>query len=211
MLRYWGPMSLAVLLGRRLSMSATPSLMVCSIGNPEPEYQGTRHNVGHLILDHMVANLKFTAFNKHRNLVKGVYSVPTNLEWDKIFLFKSNESLMNLQGHWVNKNWQLFSRSQPHPHLIIIHDDIQLPLGKVQVRVQGTSARGHNGLRSIDDVIGKTYTKISIGIGKPPNEHVISYVLGKFKHLEQDILQYDVTSQVIDMLKLMRSGKYINH
>lgn len=191
-----------------------PFLMIASIGNPEPEFSGSRHNVGHIALDKLVENhwTHFKQFGKHRNITRGVYSVSETDKLQNVLLYKSNETFMNLQGEPVFKNWRQVKRIQEvkyDPALVVLHDEIQLPLGKIQIRRQGTSARGHNGLRSLDSIMGKNYTKISIGVGKPPNQYVADYVLAKFKRPEMEILTYDVMPQVVEALEEMVSGKYV--
>lgn len=171
----------------------SPSLLVTSIGNPEPRYSNTRHNVGHWIIDQLLRSypdmFRESELNSHQRL--GVF-------WESISnspsvtLFKSTNSYMNLQGTPVSKVWNQFRKSEQRrgnfPVLVVIHDELQMPLGKIQLRKQGTSARGHNGLRSIDLAIGRTYTKISIGIGKPVRQDVAEYVLSPFEKNEKDIL-----------------------
>lgn len=188
--------------------------MIASIGNPEPEYSSTRHNVGHFALDKLIQDhwTNFKDFSKHRNLSRGVYSVSNDSNKSNILLFKSNDTLMNLQGDPIFNNWRNIKRMQSNnynPALIVLHDEIQLPLGKIQIRKQGTSARGHNGLRSIDSIMGKEYTKISIGVGKPPNKFVADYVLARFKRPEIEILTYDVMPQIVEVLEEMLKGRYI--
>ncbi|CAH6723007.1 peptidyl-tRNA hydrolase [[Candida] jaroonii] len=188
--------------------------MIASIGNPEPEYTFTRHNVGHFALDKLIEDhwTNFKSFTKHRNLSRGVYSVSNDSNMSNILLFKSNDTLMNLQGDPIFTNWRNVKRMQTNnysPALVILHDEIQLPLGKIQIRKQGTSARGHNGLRSIDSIMGKEYTKISIGVGKPPNKFVADYVLARFKRPEIETLTYDVMPQIVEVLEEMMKGKYI--
>lgn len=182
---------------RTLASSArnemTPSLLVTSIGNPEPRYSNTRHNVGHWIIDQIVRSYPdmFRESGINYNGGLGVFWESTSNS-PNITLFKSTNSYMNLQGSPVSKVWNQYRKSeQSHgnvPFLVVIHDELQMPLGKIQLRKQGTSARGHNGLRSIDLAIGKTYTKISIGIGKPVGQDVAEYVLSPFEKNEKDIL-----------------------
>lgn len=200
---------------RALSQTSKPPyLMVASIGNPEPEYTNSRHSVGHWVLDKLIEShwTGFQPFKKHRNIGHGVYSVSKDESLSNVLLYKSNETYMNLQGSPIYANWNLVRRVQAdkyNPALVIIHDEIQLPLGKIQVRRQGTSPRGHNGLRSIDSVMGKHYTKIAVGVGKPPNKYVADYVLAKFKKPEMEVLVYDVMPQVVEVLEKMVEGEYI--
>lgn len=194
----------------------SPYLMIASIGNPEPQYTNSRHSVGHWVLDTLIQShwKNFHSFKKHRNISRGVYSLSEDDNFSNVFLYKSNETFMNLQGDPIYANWSLIRRvkSEDHnPALVVIHDEIQLPLGKIQVRRQGTSARGHNGLRSIDGVMGQNYTKIAVGVGKPPNKYVAEYVLAKFKKPELEVLTYDVMPQIVEVLEDMSRGRYIEN
>lgn len=191
-----------------------PFLMIASIGNPEPQYQGTRHNVGHWALDELITNhwTSFNQFQNHKNIPDGVYSTSSVGGLSDVFLFKSIYSFMNLQGAPVSKTWQKVSNYQKatrSPALVVLHDELQVPFGKFQIRKQLSSARGHNGLRSIDSLMGGGYTKISIGIGKPTAKDLSNYVLSPFTPLEQEVLTYDVMPQIVNVLQEMKDGKYI--
>lgn len=197
-----------------ISSNKEPFLMVASVGNPEPEYSRTRHNVGHWVLQQLVDNhwTNFQAFQKHRNITKGKYSVSGDSSTKNVILYKSDETYMNLQGEPIYQNWKQIQRIQAeqyNPVLVIIHDEILLQLGKIQIRRRGTSARGHNGLRSLDKIIGPNYLKIAVGVGKPPNKYVADYVLANFKKPELEVLTYDVMPKVVQALEEFLEGKHI--
>lgn len=188
--------------------------MVASVGNPEPEYSRTRHNVGHWVLQQLVDShwVNFQQFQKHRNITKGKYSVSGDSHLKNVILYKSDETYMNLQGEPIYNNWRQIRRVQEDEHnpaLVVIHDEILLPLGKIHIRRRGTSARGHNGLRSLDKIVGPNYTKIAVGVGKPPNKYVADYVLANFKKAEVETLTYDVMPQIVKVLEEMAEGKYV--
>ncbi|WEJ97408.1 peptidyl-tRNA hydrolase [Yamadazyma tenuis] len=188
--------------------------MVASIGNPEPDYSGSRHSVGHWVLEQLVQNhwKNFSRFQKHRNISRGPYSVSQDSVSSNVLLFKSNETYMNLQGEPIHANWSEVRRIQSRqfsPALVVVHDEISLPLGKIQIRKQGSSPRGHNGLRSIDKIMGQNYTKIAVGVGKPPNKYVADFVLAKFKRPEVEVLEYDVMPQIVQVLEQMTKGEHI--
>lgn len=196
-----------------LEPEKSPFLMVASIGNPEPQYQGTRHNVAHWALEELVKNhwMHFKKFQTHKNISEGVYSTSNTDVLSNVFLFKSTNSFMNLQGDPISKTWNKVRDFQKHNHspaLVVIHDDLQVPLGKFQIRKQRTSARGHNGLRSIDSLVGGGYTKISIGIGKS-SKNVSNYVLSPFTYEELEALTYDVMPKIATELQDMATGKHV--
>lgn len=190
--------------------SSLPSskVIVASIGNPSPQYDGTRHSVGHWILD-VVRENYWTDFTKFSGSggIDTAYSSEGNHQ--NVLLAKSVKSYMNLQGKPISKLWQKYSKN--NPCLVVIHDELQIPLGKVQIRRRNTSARGHNGLRSIDKAMGNDYSKIAIGIGKPAAKHLVSdYVLSKFTKSELEILREVTIPRVVEVLEEMSRGKHIH-
>lgn len=186
-----------------------PFLAVMAIGNPVNSYSGTRHNVGLWMLEQMQQIWPDMDSFKQSSRYLGFEESRSSSR--ELLMLKSVSTFMNLQGGVVQKAWSKFQNdfSEYSPALVVLHDEIQLPLGKIQIRVQNTSARGHNGLRSIDSKLGPGYVKISIGIGKPTNGAVDKYVLGKFKENELDILERDSVPKVEKALEDMVAGKHI--
>lgn len=127
-----------------------------------------------------------------------------------VTLAKSTDSYMNLQGSPIGRAWQKFQhdhKGQPC-ELVIVHDEIQVALGKVQIRRKRTSARGHNGLRSIDRAVGNEYTKIAVGIGKPAGD-VADYVLSKFDRAQLEVLETITVPRVMEIVEEMAQGKHL--
>lgn len=186
-------------------------VLIASIGNPEPAYSGSRHNVGHYLLDKLTKAYwpGFGNFDP-RNGIDGLMKRTSDHELENVTFFMSCLTYMNIQGPEICKAWNSFKKVyRGHPTaLVIIHDELQIPLGKVQVRRINTSARGHNGLRSIDNSIGKSYTKVAVGIGKPMNKDISDYVLSKFSEEELYILNNDVLPRVSSIILDMSDGKY---
>lgn len=172
-------------------LQLTRCLFVCSIGNPEPQYKGTRHNVGHRVMDQLIHN-----YWKDHLYKEGSYYY--SRKYPNLVLFKSDSTLMNLQGKTMSKHFQQFHKQS---RLIVLHDDLERDLGKFQVRKSGTSSRGHNGLKSIDGVYKDRYSKIAIGIGRPTSKTVTNYVLLKFDAKEQEVLDFDVIPKVVKELE----------
>lgn len=190
---------------RQYSLPAS-SVVIASIGNPSPQYDGTRHSVGHWVLDE-VKEKYWKDFSRFSG-ASGV-EIATSETNPNVLLAKSIKSYMNLQGKPISKFWQ---KHKKDARLVIVHDELQIPLGKVQIRRRNTSARGHNGLRSIDNSMGNDYTKIAIGIGKPAAKHdlVSDYVLSKFTKNEMDVLREVTIPRVAQILEEMSQGKHIN-
>ncbi|ODV80209.1 peptidyl-tRNA hydrolase [Suhomyces tanzawaensis NRRL Y-17324] len=179
---------------RANTLGARRELFIASIGNPEPEYQSTRHNVGHMFFDYLTAR-----WASHLTS-NGEYYISS--KYPKVVLFKSSKSFMNLQGRPISKHYRKHGTS-----LVIIHDELQIDLGKLQIRKPGTSARGHNGLKSINSHLPNTYTKVAIGIGRPLDKsQVLKHVLGKFSALEMDKLDEVFPRALRELEKLIESA-----
>jgi len=151
--------------------------VIVGLGNPEKKYEQTRHNVGFLVLDAFQKEHGFSEFTlsrKHTSLIsKGI------LNETKILLAKP-QTFMNNSGRAVK------SLAATKPDLILVHDDIDIPLGKIKISKNRGSA-GHKGIDSIIQSLGtKNFTRIRIGIqptrGKPTN--VEKFVLQKFSKQE---------------------------
>ncbi|KAK6459894.1 peptidyl-tRNA hydrolase-domain-containing protein [Scheffersomyces coipomensis] len=183
---------------RNPGLNNTRCLFIASIGNPEPEYEGTRHNIGHRFIDQLI-NIYWK-----QHLIKEGDHYFKSKRYPNIVLFKSNDSLMNLQGYAISKHYQQFQ--QEGSKLIILHDELQIAVGKYQIRKPGTSPRGHNGLKSINKFISNDkYTKVAIGIGRPPDKkNVIDYVMTKFKDNELEAIDFEVLPKcLIELEKLV--------
>ena len=147
--------------------------LVVGLGNIGPEYECTRHNIGFMIIDHIAKGLT-VSFEDRRYGYVGKCRVK-NAE---MILLKPT-TYMNLSGNAV-RYW-LQKENIPIERLIVICDDISLPLGKIRIRPQGSDG-GHNGLKHIASVIGsQQYVRLKFGVGNNfPKGNQIEYVLGKF-------------------------------
>lgn len=177
------------IVGIRPFSSKSGGVLVVSIGNPEPQYKNTRHNVGHWILEELHKSnfpVEFGPWKDNETFGGAVSFSKDGL----VVLVRSLGSYMNTQGKPVSKIVQSYAKEKT---LLVVHDDLQKDVGRLQVRLPGTSARGHNGLKSIDQSIGKLYSKVSIGIGRPDKKpNVTDYVLSKFTLSEQAQLEKTV-------------------
>ena len=148
--------------------------LISGLGNPGDKYKNTRHNIGFLVIDEITKNLSITNIN-NSNFQAIVQKNLTNLYVKpQTFMNASGDSIISIVDYY----------DIPNENIIIIHDDLDLPFGTVKFKVGGGHG-GHNGLRSIDEHIGKEYIRIRIGIGKPENkENVSNYVLSNFSKEE---------------------------
>lgn len=147
--------------------------LVVGLGNIGSEYEFTRHNIGFMIIDHIAKGLT-VSFEDRRYGYVGKCRVK-NAE---MILLKPT-TYMNLSGNAV-RYW-LQKENIPIDRLIVVCDDISLPLGKIRIRPQGSDG-GHNGLKHIASVIGsQQYVRLKFGVGNNFSKgNQIEYVLGKF-------------------------------
>lgn len=173
---------------------------IIGLGNPGLEYENTRHNIGFIIVDLIKDILNISQENKKFD---GLFSMKN--EW---ILFKPC-SFMNLSGIPVMKLLQFYKVSLND--ILVIHDDLDLPLGRIKVKKGGGSG-GHNGIRSIDKMLGVEYFRLRIGIGKPAY-NVSGYVLEKFSSDEKIILQklYDYCKKNYTQLLNNEYEKFVSN
>ncbi len=142
--------------------------LIVGLGNPTDKYQNNRHNIGFMVIDQLIDDL--CALNITKNSFKGLLYKKGNL-----FLLKPL-TYMNLSGESV----LAVSRYYKISDIIVIHDELDIPLGRIKIK-HGGSSGGHNGLKSIDNIIGQEYDRIRIGISRPAEKgDVISHVLSDF-------------------------------
>lgn len=193
-------------------------ILFVGLGNPGAQYAGTRHNVGQWALEKMASEAwpsctEFSRYSQFRNMDVSVYTQSpqsqdgnTPVQRTRVLLAKTN-TYMNVSGEPVAAAWQRFQAHAPNPCLVIVHDDVEIPLGKVRVRQRNTSAKGHNGLRSIDLRMGGDYVKIGIGIGKAGN--LADFVLGRFLNAELEVLSNTSMPQVMQFMDEMVCGQHL--
>ncbi|MBK17102.1 MAG: aminoacyl-tRNA hydrolase [Prochlorococcus sp. SP3034] len=181
-------------------MSNKYEKFIIGLGNPEKKYSNTRHNIGFLLIEELLAKygLKITLKNKF----KSFYSEYKCNEI-KYNLFMPN-TYMNNSGDAIRAiiNWYGIELNQ----LLIIVDDIDIPLGKIRFRKRGGSG-GHNGLKSIINALNtEDFKRIRVGIGSPPSIraekefNTISHVLGKISKEENKIFK-NVFSKIIESIE----------
>ncbi|GEQ71843.1 hypothetical protein JCM33374_g5529 [Metschnikowia sp. JCM 33374] len=189
------------------------AILFLAIGNPSNQFAGTRHNVGKWAIEKMATEAwpDFSPFSHDKYLGSVATSRSDKSAHAHVVLAKTKATFMNISGPVVAKAWQKFKKENAvnNPCLVVLHDELQVPLGKVQIRRRNTSARGHNGLRSIDKTMGNDYTKLAIGINKKSGSNVADYVLAKFNPSEQRILEVDTMPLLMDIMEQMVAGKHV--
>ena len=170
--------------------------VVAGLGNPGPKYQGTRHNVGQRVLDHLALTLRAGWREDGRaRVARGRWRDET------VHLIKP-QSFMNVAGGAVAA---ALRRLHADPaDLIVVYDDIDLPLGTVRVRIRGSHG-GHNGVRSIIETLGTSeIRRVKIGIGRPERKaDVADHVLDRFQPQEVTIIEEAVALAAGRVLQLV--------
>jgi PTH1 family peptidyl-tRNA hydrolase len=171
--------------------------LLVGLGNPGTEYAKTRHNMGFQAVDELVRRFSFDAFkSEHKGLLaKG------QIANERCLILKP-ETYMNLSGESV-QSVMAFYKIQPQD-IIVFHDDLDLPVGKVKVKIGGGSG-GHNGIKNIDSHIGVNYMRVRIGVDKNKMIDTANYVLGKPSPDEQKILDV-VFEQIAQNIELLLKG-----
>ena len=155
--------------------------VVVGLGNPGSRYQGTRHNVGFDVIDSLAASPHAGRFqSRFQAQVAELYE-----DGEKILLVKP-ETFMNLSGRSVRQVLDFFQA--PMADLLVVCDDISLPLGKLRIRAKGTHG-GHNGLRDIQNHLGGVeYARLRIGVDAPRDD-AVDHVLGRFRPAERKAIE----------------------
>ncbi len=181
--------------------------LVIGLGNPDEQYQNTRHNVGYRFVDALLefwkqsedfGDFKFTRKYK-AELARGEF------DGKKILLAKPT-TYMNSSGEAIYLVEQYYKI--PESNIIVVHDDIDIPLGSFRISFD-SSAAGHKGVQSlIDHLQTQEFTRIRIGIGKPPeNKPAEKYVLENFNNEENELLNKIFTLTTTAVETIINKGK----
>tara|TARA_Y100000992_G_scaffold295479_1_gene256454 strand:- start:12 stop:572 length:561 start_codon:yes stop_codon:yes gene_type:complete len=170
-------------------------LLFVGLGNPTPDSENNRHNVGFKIIDSI--NKKF-GLSKQKPKFKGLLTTG-NINEKKIYAIKPL-TFMNNSGICIRELIEYFKIDVEN--IIVFHDDLDIELGKIKTKFGGSSA-GHNGIASIDKFVGKDYSRVRIGIGKPKNNiDVADYVLQNFDEDENDGVEQTIKN-ITDSISIL--------
>ena len=170
-------------------------LLLVGLGNPNPNNLNNRHNVGFLIID--AINEKFK-LSKQKPKFKGLLTTG-KINEQKVFAIKPL-TFMNRSGICIKELIDYFKIDVKN--VFVFHDDMDIDIGKVKVKFGGSSA-GHNGIDSIDKNIGKNYSRIRIGIGRPKkNSTGADHVLDNFSIEEKGNVE-EVTKSITESLSIL--------
>ena len=181
--------------------------LVVGLGNPGARYESTRHNMGFLALDRLAEREKLR-FNKLRFKA---WTAEWKLGKDKVLVMKP-QTYMNLSGESVGAAARFYKI--PADHILVVSDDISLPVGKLRLRSAG-SAGGHNGLKNIIRHLGSDrFPRIKVGVGMPQNAEydIADWVTGMPMGEEQKILldALDRAAQAIPAVITLGMDKAMN-
>jgi PTH1 family peptidyl-tRNA hydrolase len=155
--------------------------VVVGLGNPGGRYQGTRHNVGYDVVDYLASGPHAGRFQSRFQA-----KVAELNEGGEMLLLVKPETFMNLSGRCVRQALDFYQ--VPTSDLLVVCDDINLPLGKLRIRARGTHG-GHNGLRDIQNHLGGVeYARVRIGVDAPRDD-AVDHVLGKFRPAERAVIE----------------------
>ena len=174
-------------------------VLIVGLGNPGGEYDDTRHNIGFKVLDSLAAALKapfassrlaFTAEGKIKN---------------KTYFLVKPTTFMNLSGKAVN--YYLQQEKIPLSNLLVVTDDIALPVGSIRLRPKGSDG-GHNGLKSITEVLSTdNYARLRFGVGNDFSRGgQVDYVLGKRGCVLHNIIDADELLLLVKCSRLKKIG-----
>src|ERR1700722_8170804 len=155
--------------------------VVVGLGNPGTKYHGTRHNLGYAVIDSLAAGSGVGHFQDRFQAEIG--------EWmcgaEKVLLVKPT-TFMNLSGRSARQVLDFYQLTPDQ--LLVVCDDVNLPLGKLRFRAKGTHG-GHNGLRDIQSHLGTTeYARLRIGVDAPGQDNLVGHVLSRFKPGERQAI-----------------------
>ena len=174
-------------------------LLFVGLGNPTPDSENNRHNIGFKMID--AINQKF-GLSKQKPKFKGLLTTG-NINEKKVYAIKPL-TFMNNSGICIRELIEYFKIDAED--VTVFHDDLDIDFGKVKAKFGGSSA-GHNGIESIDKFIGKDYSRVRIGIGKPKlKSNVTDHVLKNFD--EEEMLQLKkITDNIINSISILIDKK----
>ena len=173
--------------------------LIVGLGNPGRPYNNNRHNIGFRIIDAINMHFKLS---KQKPKFKGLLTTG-NIEDKKVYAIKPL-TFMNNSGICIRELIEYFKIDAED--VIVFHDDLDIEFGKVKAKFAGSSA-GHNGIESIDKFIGKDYSRVRIGIGRPKTKADVSdHVLKDFD--EDEMIQLEkITKNIIDSMPILINKK----
>ena len=171
--------------------------LLIGLGNSGKEYACHRHNVGFMAVDEIAQKYRFPSYREQF----GGLVCQGRIELKKVVLFKP-ATFMNLSGRPAGLVARFFKI--PLSEIIVMHDDIDIAPGRIRVKTGGGTG-GHNGIKSIDEHLGRDYGRVRIGVGRPEvDDNVSDYVLGNFRPNEYEWLRCLMPAIAAEIPTLLR-------
>ena len=177
-------------------------MLIVGLGNPGAEYEWSRHNLGFMLIDKLAQDARVAVGRRECNSLVGRGTIE-----GAVTKLAKPQTFMNLSGHAVSCLVAKINSESPVKQLVVISDDLALPLGRIRIRERGT-AGGHNGLKSIIASLGTTeFVRLRIGI-QP--EHPISdpkrFVLDSFARSERPVVIETIEKSANAIRTIIRDG-----
>ncbi len=182
---------------------AKKTVLIAGLGNPGSKYEHTRHNVGFRVLDALAARFD-SSFIREERFKSETSAFDSNTS--RVILVKP-QTFMNKSGEAVSLVKNFFKI--PDINILIVHDEVDLPLGKIRLSYDISSA-GHNGINSIIEHIGQDFHRLRIGIDSRTNRleaDTYDYVLQNFRPEEKNKLEKDIIPQALKVIEQFLKNK----
>lgn len=168
--------------------------LIAGLGNPGSRYEGTRHNAGFLVVDELARRRGLTFKRQKQGLVA---------RFGDVRLLKPT-TYMNLSGRAVQAE---ATKGGIRPEeIVVVHDDLHLPLGRLRFKSGGGGHGGQNGVRDIISRLGPNFVRLKVGIGQPERGDDASWVLAKFQEGERELLEQVVLGAADALEVLLEEG-----
>ena len=177
--------------------------LIVGLGNPSPEYEKTRHNIGQMVLDELAKEVG-GSFKKHSKASAVVVEGRLGFGGPKVILMKSL-GYMNTSGGPVSAIAKFYGIDPDH--IIVVHDELDIPFDTIKLKIGGGEG-GHNGLRDITKALGtKDYYRVRTGIGRPPGRmDTADFVLKPFGSTEAKDLPFLISNAADATVMLIKEG-----
>lgn len=177
--------------------------LIVGLGNPGPEYEKTRHNIGQMVLDELAKEVG-GSFKKHSKASAVVVEGRLGFGGPKVILMKSL-GYMNTSGGPVSAVAKFYGIDPDH--IILVHDELDIPFDTIKLKIGGGEG-GHNGLRDITKALGtKDYYRVRTGIGRPPGRmDTADFVLKPFSSTEAKDLPFLISNAADATMMLVKEG-----
>lgn len=174
--------------------------LIVGLGNPGRKYIKTRHNLGFIVVDKLAEKYDLEFNEKNFYLIS-----QGNIEGKEVTLIKPL-TYMNLSGKAIREIVDKKILENLPKSIIVIHDDLDLPLGRIKIKKNGSSG-GHKGVQSIIEHLGtKDFIRVKIGIGKDPEMEISDYVLSPFSNQQKAIIKEKVSQAVDSIVTILTKG-----